>query len=116
MRFALLGPVRAFAGSAELPLGTPQQRGLLALLLLRDAPVPIDDLVDALWGEHPPRSAHSTVRTYVARLRQVLADGVVLHHSAAGYRLERGDVQLDTADFGRLVDQGAVRRRSGDPE
>ena len=78
----MFGEVGASAGGVDLPLGTPQQRGLLALLLLRDAPVAIDAAVDALWGDQPPRSARGTVRTYAARLRQVLGDAVPLRRSA----------------------------------
>ncbi|SFE50952.1 DNA-binding transcriptional activator of the SARP family [Actinoplanes philippinensis] len=118
MRFSLLGPVAALTGSADLPVGTPQQRGLLALLLLRDAPVPIDDIVDALWGERPPASARSTVRTYASRLRQTLAgagpDGPLLHRTAAGYRLDRRAATLDTVEFTGLLDRAAALRRSGD--
>ena len=33
--------------------------GLLALLLLRKTPVPMDNVVAALWGENPPASANS---------------------------------------------------------
>jgi hypothetical protein len=104
----LLGPVTAIAGSTDLPLGTPQQRGLLALLLLRDAPVPIDEVVAALWGEQPPRSAHGTVRTYVARLRHVLGDAVVLRHSSAGYRLHREGAELDVAEFIAQAERGTA--------
>ncbi|MCW2144642.1 AfsR/SARP family transcriptional regulator, partial [Actinoplanes cyaneus] len=62
VRFLLLGPVRAVTDTGAITLGSPQQSGLLTLLLLRHGPVPIDDVVDALWGENPPASAHSTVR------------------------------------------------------
>ncbi|AGL16666.1 BTAD domain-containing putative transcriptional regulator [Actinoplanes sp. N902-109] len=118
MRFTLLGPIRALTGPAELPLGTPQQRGLLALLLLQDRPVPIDAIVDALWGDRPPASARSTVRTYSSRLRQTLArpgaPGPVLHRTAAGYRLDRGAATLDVTEFLDLLDRGAGLRRDGD--
>src|SRR6201996_6496346 len=76
LRFALLGPVRAWRGQTELDLGAPQQRSVLAALLLAEGrQVPIGALVDGLWAADPPRTAAGTVRTYVSRLRRVLASG-----------------------------------------
>ncbi|MGK5683922.1 BTAD domain-containing putative transcriptional regulator [Actinoplanes sp. URMC 104] len=115
MRFTLLGPVRVVTDAADVALGPPQQRGLLALLLLRNTPVPIDDVVDALWGENRPASAHSTVRTYAARLRQVLAGGAAeLRRSASGYHLVRNGAGVDVDEFERLAAAARQARRSGD--
>lgn len=36
LRFALLGPIRAWHGDEEIPLGSPQQRATLSLLLLHE--------------------------------------------------------------------------------
>ncbi|WP_446047445.1 AfsR/SARP family transcriptional regulator [Streptomyces olivaceus] len=73
LRFAVLGPVRAWHGERELDLGSPQQRVVLAALLLRRGRlVTVGDLVDAVWGEKPPQAAVPVVRTYVSRLRKVL--------------------------------------------
>jgi len=48
--FSALGPVRAWRDGFELPLGTPQQRTTLALLLEREGRVvTTGELVDALW-------------------------------------------------------------------
>jgi DNA-binding SARP family transcriptional activator len=70
--FSLLGPVRAERDSRDLPLGTPQQRSTLAVLLLRAGRlVTLDELVGALW-HRPPDTAVAAVRTYLSRLRRVL--------------------------------------------
>ncbi|MEV4283681.1 AfsR/SARP family transcriptional regulator, partial [Actinoplanes xinjiangensis] len=115
MRFTLLGPVRVITEAGDAAAGPPQQRGLLALLLLRNTPVPIDDVVDALWGDHPPASAHSTVRTYAARLRQVLAGGEAeLRRSASGYHLVRYGADVDADAFDRLVGAAREARHRGD--
>ena len=71
LRFAVLGPVRAWRGETELDLGTPQQRAVVAVLLLAEGrQVPAGAFVDALWGSEPPKAAAGTLRTYVSRLRQ----------------------------------------------
>ncbi|MGV9364184.1 AfsR/SARP family transcriptional regulator [Amycolatopsis sp. NPDC003731] len=72
-RFAIPGPVRAWYGGAELDLGTPQQRAVLANLLLRDGkPATTDDLVAALWGAGAPAAGAAVIRTYLSRLRKAL--------------------------------------------
>ncbi|MFI6925768.1 winged helix-turn-helix domain-containing protein [Nonomuraea spiralis] len=77
LRFSLLGPVRAWRGDQELDLGSPQQRLVLAMLRLAGGrAVGNDQLVDAVWGREQPRTALSTLRTYVSRLRRALGDGV----------------------------------------
>ncbi|GAA0228179.1 AfsR/SARP family transcriptional regulator [Cryptosporangium japonicum] len=115
VRFTLLGPVRAITDAGDITLGSPQQRGLLSLLLLRNTPVPIDDVVDALWGPEPPPSAHSTVRTYAARLRQLLpGEDVELRRSASGYFVVRHRADVDVEQFDRLVRRARRARRAGD--
>ncbi|MFD0315630.1 AfsR/SARP family transcriptional regulator [Streptomyces flavalbus] len=73
LRFALLGPLRAWHGDTELALGSPQQRAVLTQLLLRRGQVvSLDDLVDGVWDEDPPTGAVPVLRTYVSRLRRLL--------------------------------------------
>ena len=130
LRFTLLGPVRARRGEAELDLGTPQQRAVLAVLLLAEGrQVPMDTLIDGLWATDPPRTAAGTVRTYVSRLRRVLSRptgggpdaapgaGPGAHPGAGpegliepagdGYRMSRTAARLDLDTFVRLT--GAAR-------
>jgi DNA-binding SARP family transcriptional activator len=109
---SLLGPMRVTSASAELPLGTPQQRGLLALLALRGAAVTVDEAVTALWGAEPPASARGTVRTYIARLRQTLTvDGkAVVRRAGTGYLLDADLVTVDTSLFRQLVEEARSHR------
>lgn len=77
-RFSVLGPVRGWGPHGELDLGSPQQRELLALLVLRPGRAAMaEELIDALWGGDAPKGALSTIRTYASRLRRALggADG-----------------------------------------
>lgn len=100
MRFALLGPVRAWRGEELLAAGSPQQRALLAALLLRGGrTATADELIGALWGEEPPDSALAALRTYAFRLRKILGTGVLVSESG-GYalRVAPGSLDADTAE------------------
>ncbi|BDH51278.1 hypothetical protein MTP02_22890 [Streptomyces albus] len=87
MRYAVLGPVRAWRGGDRLAPGTPQQQALLAVLLLREGrTATAPELIDALWGEDPPSQALPAIRTYASRLRKVLDPGDLTSVSG-GYAL-----------------------------
>jgi DNA-binding SARP family transcriptional activator len=106
MKFEVLGPVRGWLGETELELGSPQQRAVLAMLLLAHGrQVPLNDLIDGLWEGDVPRSAAGTVRTYVSRLRRVLGTGAVgragcvIISAGDGYSLHLGSAVLDLDQF-----------------
>ncbi|MFD5709368.1 BTAD domain-containing putative transcriptional regulator [Streptomyces pharetrae] len=100
LRFGVLGPVRAWRGDEPLNTGSPQQRALLAALLLREGrTATAAELIDALWGEDPPSQALAAVRTYASRLRKALDAGVLVSESG-GYAvrgLGEGALDLNTA-------------------
>ncbi|MDP4501636.1 AfsR/SARP family transcriptional regulator [Nonomuraea turcica] len=101
--FGLLGPIKVWSGGDELGVGSPQQRRLLALLLLSDGrQVSLDEIVGALWGCEAPRSAVVSVRTYVSRLRRTLADG-----GAAGLGTE-AEIRSAGRGYHLAVDPGTV--------
>ncbi|MFF4501174.1 BTAD domain-containing putative transcriptional regulator [Streptomyces sp. NPDC001401] len=103
LRFSVLGPVRVWRGAESLSTGSPQQRALLAALLLRDGrTVTTTELVKALWGEEPPSQALAAVRTYASRLRKVLDPGVLVSESG-GYALRTEAGSVDLAHAQRLV-------------
>jgi DNA-binding SARP family transcriptional activator len=53
--FGVLGPLQMTASGAALPLGTPKQRAVLAMLAMsRNRPVSSESLVNAAWGQFPP--------------------------------------------------------------
>jgi DNA-binding SARP family transcriptional activator len=121
VRFEVLGPMRAWHGKKELDLGSPQQRAVLAMLLLaRGRQVSLDGLVDGLWEGHVPRSATGTVRTYVSRLRRILAlDADGQHHGPIesigdGYLLRLGSALLDLDAFERRLGEARTAREQGD--
>jgi DNA-binding SARP family transcriptional activator len=119
VEFAILGVLRARRAGHELHVGSPQQRGVLALLLLRAGRlVSPEDLVDRMWGANPPPSARVTVRTYISRLRRSLDDRrhdrSVIESTAGGYRLPVTSGTLDLALFKERVDQARIARSAGD--
>ncbi|MEV0036438.1 BTAD domain-containing putative transcriptional regulator [Streptomyces sp. NPDC050804] len=120
MSFTVLGPVRAWRGLTEIPLGSPQQRVVMAALLLRQgAPVSAEDLVDAVWGDGPPASATNALRIYVHRLRRCLEPAdkrsePVIESVGSGYRVCLASDALDLAVFQGRVAEAQTLRREGD--
>ncbi|MFI9504902.1 BTAD domain-containing putative transcriptional regulator [Nocardia sp. NPDC052566] len=116
MRFEILGPVRAWGNGAEIEIGSPQQRVVLAMLLF-DAgrPVTVDRLVDGLWGESPPKRAAQVTRTYVSRLRKIVnADRKLLVTEVSGYALHPGDDAIDLTAFESASAAAEDARTRGD--
>ncbi|MFD4560237.1 BTAD domain-containing putative transcriptional regulator [Streptomyces sp. NPDC058469] len=115
LRFSVLGPVRAWRGPVSLPTGSPQQRALLAALLLREGrTATAGELIDALWGDDPPSQALAAVRTYASRLRKVLDAGVLVSESG-GYAV-RGlpEGALDVAEVQDLATEAEKAKSAGD--
>ncbi|MEU6677958.1 BTAD domain-containing putative transcriptional regulator [Streptomyces sp. NPDC046925] len=112
--FSVLGPVRAWHGAEQLSMGSPQQRALLAALLLRDGrTATAHELIDALWGDEPPSQALAAVRTYASRLRKVLPAGVLVSESG-GYAIAAADGALDLSLAEDLWAEAEKARGVGD--
>ena len=104
MWFGALGPllVRTDDG-LEVEVG-PRQRRMLLCRLLVDANrvVSSDQLIDALWGEHPPLTASGSLQAHISRLRNVLGVGL-LQTRSPGYVLRVGPDSFDRDVFERLA-------------
>ena len=104
-RFGLLGPLRVWRGETAVDLGPLQQRVVLAVLALQAGrPVSRQQVINAVWGEAPPRNAVNLVQRHVSGLRRVLEPGRperarsgMLVWTDAGYllTLPAGAVDLD---------------------
>ena len=119
MQFRVLGPLEVEDGAHNLRLDGHQQRALLALLLLRaNEVVPIDEIIEGLWGAESPASATKSVHALVSKLRRRLegeaaddangerGENGVLLTRPHGYVLTVADGELDLHRFQSLMEQG----------
>ncbi|QBI53034.1 AfsR/SARP family transcriptional regulator [Streptomonospora litoralis] len=116
MDFQVLGPLQVRGDSGNLRL-SPKLSALLAALLSRPGVVVAEDrLIDALWGEKPPRSATKSLQGYVHHLRKTLGAQSPIERGAFGYLLsvERG--RVDSLRFADLAEQGERALERGEAE
>ncbi|MET0701852.1 MAG: winged helix-turn-helix domain-containing protein, partial [Mycobacterium sp.] len=91
--FCVLGPLQVSVNRQPVPLGTPKQRAVLALLLInRNRPVPRDSIIDAIWGDSARADATHNLHVYVANLRKIFGSAgvdprTVLASARPGYQL-----------------------------
>ncbi|GAA3859053.1 BTAD domain-containing putative transcriptional regulator [Saccharothrix violaceirubra] len=103
LRIDVLGEVRAVVGDRVVELGHQRQVCVLVALVVEPGrAVPVDRLVDRVWGDDPPRSARRTLASYVTRLRQVVPD-LTITHRAGGYACDLDPAAIDLHRFTRLV-------------
>src|SRR6201995_3203098 len=122
LRVGVLGPVMAWYGDQELPVGQPRQQAVLGILAMRaNRVISRGELVDAVWGQDPPATAEGGIYTYVAGLRRVIeptrsarGSGRILGSSGAGYVLDRVPGQPDAAAFEQHLARARQLRRGGD--
>src|SRR6188472_2788388 len=90
MELLVLGPLEARVDGRQIPLGAAKQRAVLAMLSLHaNSTVSADELMEGLWGEHPPATAAKMVQQYVSQLRRLLAEsnGTAIVTRGRGYEL-----------------------------
>jgi peptide/nickel transport system substrate-binding protein len=114
MEFRVLGPVEARDGEKILVSGSGKPVALLTLLLLhRNEVVPVDRLLEDLWGGRAPRTALKALQTYVSQLRRSLGDGFIVTRPS-GYLLSVADGALDADRFAALLTSGRSALEHGD--
>lgn len=112
MRILLLGPLEIVGPQGPISFTAPRQQIVLATILWNaNRVVPMEVLIDALWGQEPPATARSQVHTSVSGIRKRLARSG-LHELVStwppGYRSWVRDGEVDLHEF----DQHVTRARA----
>ncbi|MFG2603383.1 BTAD domain-containing putative transcriptional regulator [Streptomyces sp. NPDC048514] len=119
MDINVLGPLSVRENGVSVVPTAPKPRQVLALLALHaDQVVSVNGLVEELWGGKPPRSARTTLQTYVLQLRELIAEALahgenerctpkdILATVPGGYRLETRAGNVDFREFERGAGAG----------
>ncbi|MFJ8546493.1 BTAD domain-containing putative transcriptional regulator [Streptomyces sp. NPDC093586] len=129
MDIDVLGALSVRENGVSVTPTAPKPRQVLALLALHaDQVVPVATLIDELWGDRPPRSARTTLQTYVLQLRELIAAAVerdpenaarrsakdVLVTSPGGYLLNASGGTIDVCQFEQLAGMGYRAMDAGD--
>ncbi|MFJ9898170.1 BTAD domain-containing putative transcriptional regulator [Streptomyces sp. NPDC091280] len=113
----MLGPLEVWAAGRRLPAIARKPAALLiAGLLDAGTVVSPERLIDAVWGQDPPRTAAKLVQSYVARLRQILhrpGTAEVITTRPGGYLFQPGDGKLDLHRFQALTALGRAQAAEG---
>jgi YVTN family beta-propeller protein len=106
----ILGPLELWLDGRMVELGGGRQRALLALLALHANEVlSLERLIDELWGEHPPATAHKVLQNAVSQLRGEIGPDrpELLVTRSPGYVLALDAEALDARRFEALAAEGA---------
>ncbi|MGW1171021.1 AfsR/SARP family transcriptional regulator [Streptomyces sp. NPDC001153] len=134
MDIEVLGALDVRENGVSVAPTAPKPRQVLALLALNaDRVVPVASLIEELWSGRPPRSARTTLQTYVLQLRELIAAALardtaeqpadrperrtakdVLLTLPGGYLLSSGGGTSDVRDFERLAGLGYRAMDAGD--
>jgi len=120
MFFTILGRLTVEHDGKDVTPTAPKVRQVLAFLLARrNQIVGFSELVDELWPDGPPRSAMTTVQTYIYKLRKDVLDlsgTAQLTTESGGYLLTVPDDAVDEHRFETLRREGRRAHDRGDLE
>lgn len=107
MSLRLLGPVELISGDRSVNLGGARQRIVLAVLGLNaNRVVPVDQLIDAVWGAVPPTTARSQIQICISILRRLFDEAgrpKAISTRPPGYLLQSDSAEVDSLRFAALV-------------
>ena len=111
--FSILGPLEVSVNGTPLALSGQRQRRLLTALLLQpNRAVPVDQLVDSVWGAEAPPTARTALQVHVSQLRKAIGAEAIATYPG-GYALRLEPDQVDVARFEQLL---AAARKADRPE
>lgn len=118
MECSILGPLAVTVSGGPVAVRGERARTLfVALVLASPDVVPVERLIDLVWGDAPPAGARENLRVYVSRLRKELgAEAERLATVPDGYRLALAAAELDANRFASTVAEARSRLAEGDAE
>jgi DNA-binding SARP family transcriptional activator len=115
----VLGALSVREHGVSITPTAPKPRQVLALLALHaDRMVPVSSLIEELWDDEPPRSARTTLQTYVLQLRELIGAALaaggetdvtakdILVTLPGGYRLDSRGGRVDFREFEQRAGAG----------
>jgi len=119
LQFTVLGPLGLMRDGVDYAPRTPKLLQLLALLVLRPGKmVNFDTIAHELWANDPPRTARTTLHTYVYHLRRCIEENelagsaeTMLATKAPGYVFRIDPAQVDVFTFQQLQLEGQELQR-----
>lgn len=97
-----------------------RQQVVLAMLLLNaNRVVPLESLLDALWGGTPPATARAQIQTSISALRRLFVTAGVgerIRVRGLGYTIELAPAELDLHVFEDLVSRGRAELAAAKPD
>lgn len=125
MEIKVLGPLEISEHGNSIVPSAGKPRQILALLALRgERMVKSPTLMEELWGDRIPRSATTTLQTYILQLRNKIAAAQHGEHrrspkdllatSFGGYLLKVGPERSDFQEFKAQAAAGATALETGD--
>ncbi|MBT2493438.1 AfsR/SARP family transcriptional regulator [Streptomyces sp. ISL-96] len=118
MDIQALGALAVRENGVSITPTAPKPRQVLALLAVHaDQVVPVSALIEELWADRPPRSARTTLQTYVLQLRELITAALpaqtpdeepvsakdILVTCPGGYLLNTRGGTSDVREFERLA-------------
>src|SRR5688572_10223665 len=98
MRVRVLGDLDVVVGDRPADLGGPKPRTLLALLVAAQGrPLPVEHLIDQIWGDDPPPRVDASLQSYIARLRRAIEPERDAGRPAQRLRTHAGGYSLEVA-------------------
>lgn len=117
MTWRVLGPDTVELAAGTVRLAPRPQAVLLTLLAAPNQAVSTDRVVDTLWGERAPDTAHNSVARFVADLRRALGthrDRVAT--VPGGYRIDVRPGELDVDGAEAALSEATALLGGGDPD
>lgn len=125
MDIRVLGPLEAHEDGKTVLPSASKPRQILALLAINSSrAITVATLMEEIWGDHIPRSAATTLQTYILQLRRKIGaaladdpfrdakDVLVTCHGGYLLDLQPGDVDVD--EFSHLTGAGKSAYQAGD--